>query len=91
MRIDLAYGSESRSLIVPAGVDVDYITPREITGFEDTSEALDRACSEAVGHTVDGLQVYVTNLPYEPSFRICCSIGLKYNVVLSAASIRPVD
>lgn len=48
MRIDLAYGSESRSLIVPSGVDVDYITPREISGFENTAEELDRACSQAV-------------------------------------------
>jgi len=48
MRIDLPYGTESRSLIVPAGVGVDYVTPRDATAFEDTADALERACSNPV-------------------------------------------
>jgi carbon-monoxide dehydrogenase small subunit len=48
MKVDLAYGNESASLMVPSGVTVDYITPREIAGFDDIGEAVRRAWAQPV-------------------------------------------
>jgi len=48
MKIDLAYGNERAFLMVPSGVTVDYITPREIAGFDDIGEAVSRAWAQPV-------------------------------------------
>lgn len=36
-------------MIVPSGVGVSYITPREVTGLDDTAAALEGACSRPIG------------------------------------------
>jgi len=48
MRIELAHGDDHAVVIVPGGVAADYITPREITGFDDTTAAVERAFSQPV-------------------------------------------
>ena len=48
MRIDLAYGDEQTTVIVPAGVRADYITPKQITGYDDLGGALERALSQSI-------------------------------------------
>lgn len=48
MRIEFAYGNEQSAVICPAGVAVDYITPREITAVDDTAAAVGRAFSRSV-------------------------------------------
>lgn len=48
MRIDLAYGDEQTTVIVPTGVRADYITPKQITGYDDLGGALERALSQSI-------------------------------------------
>jgi len=48
MRVELAYGGEHAAVIVPDGVTADFITPKEITGFDDTAAAMTRALSQSV-------------------------------------------
>jgi nickel-dependent lactate racemase len=48
MRIELAHGNATGAVIVPAGVVVDYITPREITAMDDTGGAVARAFSQPI-------------------------------------------
>lgn len=45
MKIDLPYGDGVRSVMVPANLPVEYISPREVTGVGDLDDALERACS----------------------------------------------
>jgi nickel-dependent lactate racemase len=48
MRVELAYGNERASIIIPAGVAADYVTPREFTGFDELSDAVAGAFSKPV-------------------------------------------
>jgi nickel-dependent lactate racemase len=48
MRVELAYGDGHSGVILPAGLAADYVTPRDITGFEDPAEAVVRAFSQPV-------------------------------------------
>lgn len=48
MRIELGYGQENAAVMIPSGVSTEYVTPREITGFDDTAGAIGRAFSQPV-------------------------------------------
>jgi nickel-dependent lactate racemase len=45
MKIDIAYGEDQVSLMIPPGQTVDFLTPKEITAHEDLDAAVDRALS----------------------------------------------
>jgi len=49
MRIDLAYGDGTRQLMVPSGVSIDYLTPRDIKAFDDPADALALALKTPIG------------------------------------------
>ena len=48
MRVELAYGRENAAVMIPAGVSTEYVTPRELSGIEDTAAAVARAFSQPV-------------------------------------------
>lgn len=48
MRVDLAYGDEERSLLLPASAGVDYLAPADAPAIEDLASAVERACSHPV-------------------------------------------
>jgi len=48
MRVEIAYGDDQAGIILPVSVTADFITPREITGFDDAPTAVERAFSKPV-------------------------------------------
>lgn len=48
MRIEFALGNGNAAVILPAGVVVDYITPKEITAIDDSAGAVARAFSQPI-------------------------------------------
>jgi nickel-dependent lactate racemase len=48
MKVELAHGDGSAVFIVPGGVAANYVTPREVTGFEETPAAVERAFSQPI-------------------------------------------
>jgi len=48
MRLDLAYGDEGRSLLLPASAGVDYVAPVDTPAVEDLPSALAHACAHPV-------------------------------------------
>jgi nickel-dependent lactate racemase len=48
MRIEFAYGDTHAAFIVPAGVGVDFVTPRELSSYDDVAGAVARAFSQPV-------------------------------------------
>jgi nickel-dependent lactate racemase len=48
MKVDIAYGDDHAVVIIPGGVTADYITPREITGFDEAPAAVERAFSNPI-------------------------------------------
>jgi len=48
MKIQLRYGNDERSLLVPTGTSVDFVLPREVTPIADLSHAVTAACDVPV-------------------------------------------
>lgn len=48
MRVEFAYGNTHAAVAVPTGVGVDYVTPKEISSYDDLAEAVARAFSRPV-------------------------------------------
>jgi nickel-dependent lactate racemase len=48
MRVEIAYGDDHAAVIIPGGVTTDFITPREITDYDDTPSAVEGAFANPV-------------------------------------------